>query len=126
MSKKILIVEDQFIGAFDLQLILEGRGYIVVGIAHDAREAYVLIELHHPDLVCLDIFLRGNETGIEIAANLQLSAIPFIFISANTYEHIDRDVENLFPRGYISKPFQEQDVIPVIETAFSQFENEQS
>lgn len=117
MSKRILIVEDQFIEAFDLQLILEGNGYNVIGIAHDATEAYELIALHRPHLVCLDIFLRGSETGIDIAQKLHQQGIGFIFISANTYQYIDNTINTMSPNGYISKPFQEQDILPVIVTA---------
>lgn len=114
---KILIVEDVFIEAFDLQLMLADKGYEITGIAHTAEEAFRLVAARRPDLVCLDIFLRGSETGIDIAAQLQQQEIGFVFISANTYTHIDEHVRNMNPLGYVSKPFRELDVLPVIEAA---------
>ncbi|MCG2615086.1 response regulator [Terrimonas sp. NA20] len=117
MNGSVLIVDDMFIGAFDLQLILENNGIEVLGIAHHATEAFAMIASRRPDLVCLDIFLRGSETGLQIAERLRDQNIPFIFISANTYDHIDEDVKRLCPAGYISKPFRDQDVLPVINAA---------
>lgn len=69
--------------------------------------------------MCLDIFLCGGETGIDIAAKLEAANILYVFISANTYRHIERNVQKLHPDGYISKPFQEKDVLPVIDAVFS-------
>lgn len=116
---KILIVEDMFIEAFDLELILSGHGYEVTGIAHTAADAYAMVCANCPDLVCLDIFLRGDETGISIAQRLQKMGIGFVFISANTYAHIDEKAQTLNPYGFITKPFRDQDVIPVIEAAMN-------
>ena len=82
-KKKIVIVEDHFIEAYDLQLILEKAGYLVSGIAHSVEQAIEMIAKEKPDLVCLDIFLKGNETGIDLAKKLQEKHIGFIYISAN-------------------------------------------
>lgn len=117
---KILIVEDVFIEAFDLQLMLTRKGYKVTGIAHTAPEAFQLIAANRPHLVCLDIFLRGSETGMDIAEQLQQQGIGFVFISANTYTHIEEWVQTMRPMGFISKPFRELDVLPVIEAAMAQ------
>ena len=58
MSEKILIVEDQFIEANNLKMILERTGYQVCGIARSVPVAIQLIEKERPDLVLLDIFLQ--------------------------------------------------------------------
>ena len=85
---RILIVEDQFIEAYDLQLILEKAGYIVTGIASSFNEALQCIEKDCPDLVCLDIFIKGEETGIDLAKKLKASGIGFVYISANSSKNI--------------------------------------
>ncbi len=108
-----------FIGAFDLQLILENNGIEVTGIAHHSLEAFEMIEARRPDLVCLDIFLQGADNGLQIAEKLRLQNIPFIFISANTYDHINEDAKRLNPAGFISKPFRDQDILPVIKAALA-------
>ena len=64
---KILIVEDQFIEANNLQRILEKAGYKVCSIARSVPIALDIIENEKPDLVLLDIFLQGNLTGIDLA-----------------------------------------------------------
>jgi len=117
---KVVIVEDQFIEAFDLQLILEHNGYTVAGIAHTAAEGFELIKESMPDLVCLDIMLKGDETGIDLAEKLMLLNIGFVYISANLYNAVLNKALATKPYGFINKPFQEQDVLPVIENAFAQ------
>jgi len=116
-NKKILIVEDQFIEAYDLQLILEKAGYTVCGIAHSVEHANEMILENKPDLVCLDIFLKGSETGIDLAKKLQENHIGFIFISANSSKLILSEAKKTQPYGFIVKPFREQDVLITLEIA---------
>src|SRR5688572_17738306 len=99
-KKKILIVEDQFVEAYDLQLILERAGYEISGIAHSVKEASAMIQRNKPDLVCLDIFLQGKQTGIELAAELQEKNIGFIYISANSGKTILDQAKKTQPYGF--------------------------
>lgn len=71
MKKKILIVEDQFIEANNLQMILEKAGFHVCGIARSVPIALDMVNSEKPDLVLLDIFLQGNLTGIDLAKKLR-------------------------------------------------------
>lgn len=114
---KILIVEDQFIEAYDLQLILEKAGYNVIGIAHSVAQAEAVLAKEKPDLVCLDIFLDENETGIDLAKRLKELHIGFIYISANSGKSILDEVKKTQPYGFILKPFREQDVLTTLEIA---------
>lgn len=116
-KKRILIVEDQFIEAHDLQLILENAGYLVSGIARSVAQAIELIEEEKPDLVFLDIFLKGNETGIDLAKRLKENHIGFIYISANSSRTILDEAKKTQPYGFIVKPFREQDVLITLEIA---------
>jgi len=114
---KILIVEDQFIEAYDLQLILENAGYKVIGIAHSVLQAEAVLAKEKPDLVCLDIFLDEHETGIDLAKKLKEVHIGFIYISANSGKSILDEVKKTQPYGFILKPFREQDVLTTLEIA---------
>jgi DNA-binding NtrC family response regulator len=114
---KILVVEDQFIEAHDLQLILEKAGYDVVGLAHTIQQAETILAQQKPDLVCLDIFLGEQQTGIDLAKKLKEVHIGFIYISANSGKSILDEVKKTQPYGFILKPFREQDVLTTLEIA---------
>ncbi|KOS04837.1 hypothetical protein AM493_01340 [Flavobacterium akiainvivens] len=114
---KVLIVEDQFIEAYDLQLTLERNGHSVTGIAASAQEAMASIEKNTPDLVCLDIFIKGAVNGIELAETLQALGIGFVFISANSGKTILDRAKVTNPYGFIIKPFREEDILTTIEIA---------
>src|SRR5678815_5939446 len=88
MNRNVLIVEDQFVEANDLQLILGKAGYEVCGIARSVPIALELIKKEKPDFVLLDIFLKGNQTGIDLAKQLSEENIAFIFLSANSNEEV--------------------------------------
>ncbi|KAF2514732.1 response regulator [Flavobacterium zhairuonense] len=117
-KRKILIVEDQFIEAHDLQLILEKANYEVTGIARSVDQALEQIEIEKPDLVFLDIMLKGNRSGIELAYFLKEKYIGFIFISANSSKSILDQAKMTQPYGFIVKPFRDQDVLTTLEIAF--------
>jgi len=118
LKKRILIVEDQFIEAHDLQLILEKANYEVIGIARSVDQALEQIEAEKPDLVFLDIMLKGNRNGIDLAQILKENYIGFIFISANSSKKILDQAKITQPYGFIVKPFREQDVLTTLEIAF--------
>ena len=84
MKKKILIVEDQFIEANNLQMILEKAGYSVCTIARSVPIALEVVETEKPDMVLVDIFLHGNLTGIDLARKLREKDIAFVYLSANS------------------------------------------
>ncbi|WP_433815713.1 sigma 54-interacting transcriptional regulator [Flavobacterium johnsoniae] len=118
LQKQILIVEDQFIEAHDLQLILEKAHYNVVGIARSVDQALDVIETQKPDLVFVDIMLKGNQTGIDLAHILKEKNIGFIFVSANSSKRILDQAKTTHPYGFIVKPFREQDILTTLEIAF--------
>jgi DNA-binding NtrC family response regulator len=116
-KKKILIVEDQFIEAHDLQLILEKAGYEVMGIMRSVAQALEFIEKQTPDLVFVDIFLKGKETGIDLAKILKEKHIGFIYLSANSGKSILEEAKKTQPYGFIVKPFRDQDVLIMLDIA---------
>lgn len=117
MSKKILIVEDEFIVANDLSIILENAGYDVCGIADSVDEAREMIAKHHPELVLLDIHLKGKLTGIDLARQLSDESIAFVYLSANSNQKILEEAKATNPYGFMVKPFREKDVLVSLEIA---------
>lgn len=118
LKKRILIVEDQFIEAHDLQLILEKANYEVIGISRSVDQALEQIQTEKPDLVFVDIMLKGSRNGIELAQILKENHIGFIYISANSSKSILDQAKITQPYGFIVKPFREQDVLTTLEIAF--------
>ncbi len=122
MKKKILIVEDQFIEANNLQMILERADYQVCGIARSVPEALEMVENNRPDMVLLDIFLRGNLTGIDLARKLNEKNIGFVFLSANSNQKTLDEAKVTRPYGFLVKPFREKDILVMLDIAWYRHE----
>ena len=118
MKSKILIVEDQFIEANNLRLILDRAGYTVIPIASSFAEAIEMLDRHKPDLVLLDIYLDGALTGIDVAKILISRNIPFVYLSANSNRKIFLAAKATKPYGFLVKPFRQRDVLATLEVAF--------
>jgi len=117
VNKKVLIVEDQFVEANDLQLMLKKAGYEVTGIARSVDIAEEMVKKEKPDLVLLDIFLRGKRTGIDLAKQLRKNNTAFIYLSANSNEEVLAEAKTTEPYGFIVKPFREKDLLVTLEIA---------
>lgn len=114
---KILIVEDQFVEANHLRLMLKKAGHSVIGMARSVQDAKYYITQEKPELVLLDIFLSGKETGIDLAEILKEDNIPFIYLSANSNEEVLNKAKLTHPYGFLVKPFREKDLLVTIEIA---------
>jgi len=117
MTERILIVEDEFIVAHDLQMILSHAGYKIAGIADSVKNALNILENKEVDLVLLDIFLKGKQTGIDLAKILMEQQIPFIYVSANSNEKVLEAAKSTLPYGFIVKPYRDKDVLLSIDIA---------
>jgi len=117
MKEQILIVEDQFVEADYLRLLLEQAGYDITGIARSVSQAQELIKKKRPDFVLLDIFLKGKETGIDLAKLLAVDNIPFVYLSANSNEDVLNEAKQTHPYGFLVKPFREKDLLVALEIA---------
>lgn len=118
MKAKILIVEDQFIEANNLAIILKRAGYEVCSIARSVPIALDIIRKEGPDMVLLDIFLQGNLTGIDLAKDLREKNIAFVYLSANSNRHILDAAKSTKPYGFLVKPFREKDVLVMLDVAW--------
>ena len=117
MTEKILIVEDEFIVANDLRLILEKAGYRVCGIAASVAEAQRIMQEHNPGFVLLDIYLKGELTGIDLARQLKEQHIPFVYLSANSNQRVLEAAKATEPYGFLVKPFRAKDVLVTLDIA---------
>jgi two-component system response regulator HydG len=118
LKVKILIVEDQFIEAKSLNLILTNAGYSVCSIARSVPAALSIIEQEKPDLVLVDIFLQGEGTGIDLGKILHERNIAFVYLSANSNRKILEAAKSTEPYGFMVKPFRAKDVLIMLDVAF--------
>jgi len=123
MSRKILIVEDEFIEANNLEMILEKAGYTVTGIARSVSDAKAEMAKETPDFVLIDIYLNGIETGIDLARELKKKDIPFLYLSANSNKNTLEAAKKTGPYGFLVKPYREKDVLVMLEIAVYQHLN---
>jgi DNA-binding LytR/AlgR family response regulator len=127
MSKpNILVVEDESIVSKDIQHSLKKLGYNVVGAAATGEKALELVRLERPDIVLMDIMLKGEMNGIETAEIIRAElAIPVIFLTAYADESTLAKAKVTEPYGYIIKPFKEIDLHTSIEMAIYKHAKEQ-
>ncbi|MFN8713008.1 MAG: response regulator [Bacteroidota bacterium] len=126
MSKtNILIVEDESIVAKDIQMSLRKLGYNVVAICSNGEDAIRTVEEQTPDLVLMDIMLKGNMSGIEAAEQVrERFSIPIIYLTAYADESTLSKAKITEPYGYIIKPFKEIDLRTSIEMALYKHQKE--
>jgi two-component system response regulator LytT len=119
MSKtNILVVEDESIVAKDIQHSLKKLGYIVVGICSTGEDAIKVTEEVKPDLILMDIMLKGDMSGIDAATHIREKYnIPVIYLTAYADESTLSKAKVSEPYGYIIKPFKEIDLHTSIEMA---------
>ena len=113
---QILIVEDEMIIAANISLQLTSLGYEVIGIIPRGEEALIHIKEHQPDIVLLDINLKGKIDGIETALLMQQDFnIPIIYLTANADDANFNRAKATNPYAFISKPFKKLDLQRAIE-----------
>lgn len=119
MSKNnILVVEDEAIVSKDIQQSLKKLGYNIVGASATGEKAIELANEHKPDLVLMDIMLKGDMSGIDTAEKIKASLnIPVIYLTAYADENTLSKAKVTEPYGYIIKPFKEIDLHTSIEMA---------
>jgi PAS domain S-box-containing protein len=121
--KRILVVEDERIVARDLQMTLESQGYLVTGVAASSDEAIASASGECPDLVLMDVHIKGERDGIETARLLrERFRVPVIYLTAYAdAETVDR-AKTTHPYGYLIKPFHERELRSAIEVALYKHE----
>jgi DNA-binding LytR/AlgR family response regulator len=103
---KILIVEDDMLIAANISLQLTKLGYEVCGIVPRGEEAVAHVRMNPPDLILMDINLKGAVNGIAAAKTIrQIKSIPIVYLTANNDEATFARARETHPSAFISKPF---------------------
>lgn len=114
----VLIVEDESIVAEDIETSLLELGYEVAAKTGSAKNAIELARKHRPDLVLMDIVLKGEQDGVHAAGQIASQFdIPVVFLTAYSDKSTLNRAKLTDPFGYITKPFQDKDLSIAIELA---------
>ncbi|MFW6124439.1 MAG: response regulator [Acidobacteriota bacterium] len=117
---KILVVEDESIIAMDLKLKLEQQGYDVVAIASSADDAVQATKKYKPELILMDILLKGEKTGIEASEQIQKQMdIPIICMTGNMHLLDSLNNKNFDFFKVLGKPPSEWELFDSIEKALN-------
>lgn len=117
-TKRILIVEDEFVTSMSIKSSLEGLGHEVVGTFMYAEDVFSRAAELKPDLIFMDIVLKGKMDGIEAAERiLKELKIPLIYLTAHTGKDIFERASHTKFTDFIIKPFNESDLEKCIEKA---------
>jgi len=115
-KERILIVEDEKIIALDLKRRLLDFGYEVIRVIPTGEKAIEVAEKESPDLILMDIMLKGEVDGIEAATQIRHSLdIPVVFLTSYSDPETLERAKQAEPFGYILKPFKERELLTTIE-----------
>ncbi len=121
-KKKILIVEDEGIVARHIQQSLEDSGYEITATLASGEDAVERVREQTPDLVLMDIRLKGSMDGVEAAGQVKkFSDTPIVYLTAQMDETLLERLKATEPSGYILKPFDEKELEAAIEIALEKF-----
>jgi CheY-like chemotaxis protein len=117
-SPRILIVEDEFLIAQELQKRLESLGYQVIAAVDNGKEAMRLAGENPPHVALMDIRLRGEMNGIETAAALQREfGIPSIYLTAYAEDPMLEQAAATDHSGYLIKPYRDKELQAALKAA---------
>jgi len=118
-DKKLLIVEDELLISRHIEQMAQNLGYQVVEVTDSGEEALNLVREKSPDLVLMDIRLKGAVDGIEAATRIwKQYSIPIVYLTAYADEDTLKKATSAEPFGYLIKPFEEKELLVAIEMAF--------
>lgn len=122
---RILVVEDEQIVSKDIQAQLKRFGYEIAGAAASGEDAIVLVQERKPDLVMMDVMLKGEMMGTEAAEIIRREYdIPVIYLTAYADENTINQAKVTGPYGYVLKPFDERELQTAIEIALYKYQTE--
>ncbi|EDX86399.1 response regulator receiver domain protein [Synechococcus sp. PCC 7335] len=125
-KKRIMVVEDESVIALDIISSLTRLGYDVAGKAASGDSALRKIQNSRPDLILMDIHIKGEMTGIDISEKVKSEfQIPIVYLTANADDSTFKQANQTEPYGYLLKPFEERELSIAIEIALHKHEQEQ-
>ncbi|OQX88245.1 hypothetical protein B6D60_02475 [candidate division KSB1 bacterium 4484_87] len=117
-TPRILVVEDEAIIALEINMILESQGFTVTSIATSGEQAVESARENLPDLVLMDVRIRGEFDGIKAAEKIQsIKKIPVIFLTGNTDLISEGQLKQTNPVAVLSKPVAEWELLDAIQDA---------
>lgn len=124
MDVKVLIVEDNPLTSQDLKEIIQEQGMQVTQVAKNKSEAISSIHQNKPDILLVDINLKDGDDGINLVEDLaQSEKFPIIYLTANSDKETVNRALKTHPVSYLTKPYDDRDVIIAIELAFNNYCN---
>lgn len=126
-NTKFLIVEDEMIIGANISLQLTNLGYEVISIIPRGEEAILFLKENQPDVILMDINLKGELDGVETAKQIQQEYnIPIIYITANADEVNFNRAKDTKPQAFISKPFKKLDLQRAVELTLSRIKDDEA
>jgi two-component system, response regulator PdtaR len=120
-TARILIVEDDYLAAGEMEAELIGAGYEVIGVATSAHEAIALAASERPHLVVMDIRLEGSVDGIDAATEIfKKCGVRSLFASAYHDPETRRRAELCSPLGWLPKPYMMSALVEAVRGALRQ------
>lgn len=118
----VVLIEDEALIARTILLTLDEKNYDVLGTADNAEKGLAMIKAKKPDIVLLDIQLKGKKTGIWLAEQLQKELdIPYIFLTSFRDRETMENAIKTMPYGYLTKPVDEDDLDVAMQLALERF-----
>lgn len=121
-SLKVMVVEDECILAMDINGIIRSMGYEEPTTVPTGEEALNKIFETKPDLVLIDLELRGKMSGLELAEKIREMNIPIVYLTSLPEYMLTDYAGQKEPRGYLTKPFNNKDLYCAIKSAISDHE----
>lgn len=123
-NTNILIVEDNISFAIEIEMMLENLQFSASTIINNGEEAIRYIRKHRPNLIIMDVNLRGELTGIDIAEQIQEYNIPIIFMTAFDNPKTYQQAKQVLPYAYLPKPFDQRTLHSSIDLALARVHKE--
>ena len=110
-GETILVVEDEPLVGVELQEFLTDLGYSIPGVVDEGTQALDAFRRYQPDLILMDVRIKGSMDGVETAARIrQTSDVPIIFVTAYSDPAILARIADIHPEGLHFKPIREPDL----------------
>jgi DNA-binding NarL/FixJ family response regulator len=120
---RILVVEDDFLVAAEIEIALSDAGFDVAGVAASADEAVELAQSQRPALVVMDVRLAGERDGIHAAEEIFWKlGIRCIFATAHSDQHLLERAQTTMPLGWLQKPYSMVSLVNAVRHALKELD----
>jgi DNA-binding NarL/FixJ family response regulator len=118
-SRRALIVDDEFLIAFDLEASMRELGFDVCAVASNEKDAIELAKSNPPDVAVMDVYLGGTRAGIEAARWLrEVCGVPVVFVTAHSDDGALERIRSVVPGApVLSKPVYRENLANAISAA---------